>query len=81
MTVIARKFMIAVITVAFVTSYAAAGDDLWMETGVRELVLEDGTSATVERAMAMHGLTGLSVDGSGGNCQTIRNNVPRCHIE
>jgi len=61
MKVIARKFLIAVIIVTFVTSYAAAGDDLRMQTAVRGLDLEDGTSATVEQAMAMHGLKGLSV--------------------
>jgi len=61
MAVIARKLLNAVITVAFITSCADAGDELRTQTAVSGLDAGDGTLATVEQVMATHGLKGLSV--------------------
>lgn len=61
MAVIDRKLLIAVVTVIIVTPYAAAGDDLRSQTAVKGLEDGDGTLATVEQAIAKHGLQGLSV--------------------
>jgi len=61
MAAMSRKLLIAVVTVAFAASYAAADEDLRRKTAISELDAGDGTWATVEQAMTRHGLQGLSV--------------------
>lgn len=61
MAVTGRKLLIALITVTFVMPYAAAGDDLRAQAAGKGLDAGDGALVTVEQAMAMRGLRGLSV--------------------
>ena len=61
MAIFARKFSIALATVAFVASYATAGDELQAKSAIGGLDDGDGKLATIEQEMTRHGLKGLSV--------------------